>query len=130
MRVRKRVTLMVVTVTAIFGICWGTNQVVYLLRNVASNNIHLVTIAAVNTMVMFNSAVNPFVYALLNKQFREKIKRVIFCSRSLAWVHPTREHDSIELANVTTQPTNKAGSCSRGFSVPGVLVSSRRAPLF
>lgn len=80
MKVRKRVTLMIVIVTAIFGICWGTNQVIYLLRNVASVNIDLATIATVNTMVMFNSAVNPFVYALMNQQFREKIKGMILCS--------------------------------------------------
>lgn len=104
MKVRKRVTLMIVTVTAIFGICWGTNQVIYLLRNVASNNIHLVTIATVNTMVMFNSAVNPFVYALMNKQFREMIKRMILCSGFLtSRVHPMPKHDDTctELANET-----------------------------
>jgi len=104
MKVRKRVTLMIVTVTAIFGICWGTNQVIYLLRNVALNTIHLVTVATVNTMVMFNSAVNPFVYALMNKQFREMIKRMILCSGFLtSRVHPMPKHDDTctEHANET-----------------------------
>ncbi len=73
MRMRKRVTLMVVTVTTIFGICWGTASVVYVLYHVASYNIGLVPTVIINIMVLFNSAVNPFVYALLNKQFREKI---------------------------------------------------------
>ena len=34
-------------------------------------------IAAVDMMVLFNSAVNPFVHALLNHRFRQNIKRVI-----------------------------------------------------
>ena len=104
MKVRKRVTLMIVIVTAIFGICWGTNQVVYLLRNVASNNIQLVTIATVNTMVMFNSAVNPFVYALMNQQFREKIKRMILCSGLITSRvhHLAARADDIGRTNETT----------------------------
>ena len=107
MRVRKRVTLMSVTVTAIFGICWGTNQVIYLLRNVTLNKIHLVTIVTINTMVMFNAAVNPFVYALVNKQFRDQIKRMILRSGFLtSRVRPAREHDIKELGNETTTQEN------------------------
>lgn len=102
MKVRKRVTLMIVIVTAIFGICWGTDQVIYLLRNVASINIDLVTIATVNTMVMFNSAVNPFVYALMNQQFREKIKGMILCSGFMtSRVHHSEGADDTGRANET-----------------------------
>ena len=64
---RKRVTLMVVAVTVIFGICWGTASVVYVLHYTTSYNIGFVPIACANIMILFNSAVNPFVYALLNQ---------------------------------------------------------------
>ncbi|KAL9957199.1 hypothetical protein ACROYT_G038808 [Oculina patagonica] len=83
-RVRKRVTLMVVTITAIFGICWGTDSVVYVLNYAKSFNIGPVTSAITYTMVLFNSAVNPFVYALFNKQFREKMKGMLCCTGSSA----------------------------------------------
>ena len=129
-RVRKRVTLMIVTVTAVFGICWGTNQVIYLLRNVASDNINVVTIATANTMVMFNSAVNPFVYALMNKQFREKTKRMIVCTESsTSRLHPTPKHGNTDLTNDTIQPTDVTGPCFMELQVPGVVIFSRRAPL-
>ena len=98
MRVRKRVTLMIVTVSAIFGICWGMDQVVYTLKFTASYNIGPVPIAIANTIVLFNSAVNPFVYSLLNQQFREKMKKTICCTGSSAPVaYPTRESQDIDL---------------------------------
>ena len=40
-------------------------------------------IAAVDMMVLFNSTVNPFMYALLNHRFRQNIKRVIWRSDTL-----------------------------------------------
>ncbi|KAL9957242.1 hypothetical protein ACROYT_G038854 [Oculina patagonica] len=110
-RVRKRVTLMVVAITAIFGICWGTASVVYVLHYVTSYNIGPVPLAITNTMVLSNSAVNPFVYALLNQQFKEKMKKMICCIAS-SRVHPTQEPQVIEIADNTTHPTHAAGPCS------------------
>ena len=95
---------MVVIVSVIFGICWGTSTVVYILKYVTSCNIGPVPVAIANTMVLFNSAVNPFVYALLSQQFREKIKRMIYCTSSSLELrnHPMREprnDQNIELAD-------------------------------
>jgi len=80
-RVRKRVSLMVLTVSTIFGICWGTSSVAYTLRAFDPSSVGPVPIAIANTMVLFNAAVNPYVYALVNQQFREKMKRLICCTR-------------------------------------------------
>ena len=33
--------------------------------------------AVSNLMVLFNSAINPFVYALLNHSFRRKVKAIL-----------------------------------------------------
>ena len=109
MRVRKRVTLMVLIISVIFGICWGTDVAVYVIKYAASYDIGPVPVTIANTMVLFNCAVNPFVYALLNKQFREKMKRMIFCtSCSAVRVHPTWEPQAMEQAVSTTYPTHKA----------------------
>ncbi|XP_078346934.1 pyroglutamylated RF-amide peptide receptor-like [Oculina patagonica] len=113
MRVRKRVTLMVLAVTAIFGICWGAESVEYVLRQFPSLNISPVVIAIVDTMVLFNAAVNPFLYALLNQQIREKMKEMICCIDSLAHrVQPMPQTQDIELADNTTHPTQAAGPSS------------------
>ncbi|KAL9957218.1 hypothetical protein ACROYT_G038828 [Oculina patagonica] len=115
MRVRKRVTLMVVAVTAIFGICWGTNSVVYVLNVAKSYNIGPALLAIVDTMVLFNSSVNPFVYALLNQQFRKRMKRLLCCTDpSAPRVHPTREPLSQDIEfdskqQVRTHPTHTEG---------------------
>ncbi|XP_020626535.1 tyramine receptor Ser-2-like [Orbicella faveolata] len=96
-RVRKRVTLMVVAVSAIFGICWGTSSVAYTLRAFDPSSVGPVPIAIANTMVLFNAAINPFVYALLNKQFREKMKILICCtSFCVSRVYPPRQSQRLE----------------------------------
>ena len=108
-RVRKRITSMILTVSVIFGICWGMDQVVYSLKFTASYNIGPVPIAIANTMVLFNAAVNPFVYALLNQKFKEKMKRMICCTGcSIPIAHPTQEPQNIELTNSTTHPSHPA----------------------
>ena len=97
-RVRKRITLMLAVVSGIFAICWGTIQVLYSLLHCTSYEISPVVVAISNTMVLFNSAVNPFVYALSSENFREKVKGMI-CKTV---VHPTGEGQSID-PNTTPQ---------------------------
>ena len=115
MRIRKRVTSMVVAVSAIFGICWGTSSTAYTLRAFEPSSVGPVPIAIANTMVLFNAAINPFVYALLNQQFREKMKCIVCCTGCFARrVHPMREPQNMELATTNnTQSSQTAGACSQ-----------------
>ncbi len=124
-KVRKRVTLMVVAVTAIFGICWCTASVVFLLQNAASYNIGPIPFAISNKMVLFNSAVNPFVYALLNQQFREKMKGMFCCnSNAPSMVHPTVKLRNIGLVENNTPQTHTVEQCSTEWCVHYNLVVS------
>ena len=92
---------MAVIVSAIFGVCWPPD----LILHVVANGLSPVVFSVTYTMIMFNSAVNPFAYALINQRFREKIKKMIRCRSSSVspLVHATREPQDIEMANNTTQ---------------------------
>ena len=57
--VRKRITLMVITVSVMFAICWGAESVEYVLRIVSNLNIIFVHITTVDMKMLFNSAANP-----------------------------------------------------------------------
>lgn len=80
-RVRKRVTLIAITVSVIFGVCWLTQSVSYVLMfHIRAHVFGNVIYVASTTMIMVNSAINPFVYALLSQRFRKKVKAMLSCT--------------------------------------------------
>ena len=103
MKVRRRVTLMVVVVTAIFGFCWGINQIVHIFKFFSSYTVGALPTVVANTMVLLNSSINPFVFALLNQQFRERMKSVICCTDcTKSKIHPASESHDFELGDNIT----------------------------
>ncbi|XP_068708163.1 pyroglutamylated RF-amide peptide receptor-like [Montipora foliosa] len=96
LKVRKRVTLMVVTVSVIFAVCWISGAITYLVA-IFSPTFGPGDVAYVtqSTVVMFNSAVNPIVYALINQQFIQKIKYMM-CCRCRPKIHPIRKERKME----------------------------------
>lgn len=76
---------MVVTVSAILVISWGADVILHLLEEHAAGTVKLspLAIPIAHTLLMFNSAINPFAYALLNQRFRKKMRQMIL-SRSFA----------------------------------------------
>ena len=104
MKVRKRVTLMAIAVSVIFAVCWLTDSINYVLTfYVPEHEVGNVIFVAATTLVMFNSAVNPILYALLSQRFREKIKRMMCYSRR-SFVNrnnTTRELRTLEVINCT-----------------------------
>ena len=104
---------MVVTVSIIFSICWMTDAVIFLLSyHSTTNSPSDVTWTIAAVMILFNSAVNPFVYGLINQRFREKIKGMIYCMpRSSNEIHVTRDTLEPLPANIPAQPTQLVKLC-------------------
>ena len=72
---------MVLTVTTLFEISWISDTVLHLLRDFEPYTISDVANPVTHTTIAFNSAVNPFAYALINQRFREKMKGML-CNSS------------------------------------------------
>ena len=102
LKLRKRVTLAVVVVSVIFGVCWITDSIVYIVSHFNTESFGPAVYSVSNTMIMLNSAVNPFVYGLVNQRFRRKIKIMLGCTfTSRVRVHVSRETHSTEMWNST-----------------------------
>ena len=108
LKARKRVTLMVVTVSVIAVISWGSDAILHLFeQHIGSIKLSPFAITTVHTVIMFNSAVNPFAYALISQRFREKLKEMICCSPSsfitMSYVIQARRAQNIKMAPNTQQ---------------------------
>lgn len=119
LKMRKRVSLMVVTVSAMFAASWGADGIVHSIDDAGALKLNPLTIPIVHLIVTFNSAVNPFVYALINERFRRKMKEMMCCvSRShAARVPRTTEEVPLEHMgtgnNTGTEPNGTARVVTR-----------------
>lgn len=93
---------MLLTVSAIFGICWTTDIIAHSLDIFGSNKPIPYAIPIAHTMLMFNAAVNPFVYALMSRRFREKTKEML-CLTSASKGHPLRKPKDGKIPHDTKQ---------------------------
>lgn len=115
LKVRKRVTLMAVIVSVIFGVCWGTIQVLYTLHSFKVFQLSPFVIAISNILVLFNSTINPFVYALLSENFRQKVKGMVGWPK--AAVDATTELQHIEVRTATDKSNIPDASTNTTTSV-------------
>ena len=107
---RRRVTLMVIAITAIFGICWVPDIIAHSIDYYTSLSTSYSAYAVIHMLVLFNSTVNPFVYALTSQSFREKLKGVICCRSTLSkgvW------------STITRKPTDAKKSSENGNNKKG-----------
>ena len=82
LRLRKRATLTAVTISAILVISWGAEGILHLIQEYdGSVKLSPLTTPIAHAVLIFNSAVNPFAYALLSQRFRKKMKQMV-CPRS------------------------------------------------
>ena len=80
---RKRATLVVISVSIIYAICWVPVLVMYTVTHTLPNQelysrFHRVTIL----LAMFNSCINPVVYSFTSARFRKQFLRLLRCTRT------------------------------------------------
>ena len=79
---RKRVTKTLVTLSVIYVVCWFPNLFINLITYyIESSFLSSIGYLVSELLVLLNSSINPFVYALQSKQFREAVKNIICCHK-------------------------------------------------
>ena len=118
MKVRKRVTKMVLTVSVIYGLCWMPNLTIYALNYFSpSQNYGDVTYITSIVLVTCNSTVNPFIYVFVNQRFRRKTKSLLGCHMICGnRVEPSNgsSNHTHDRANTVTHPTLAEDTCPGG----------------
>ena len=95
---------MVVTVSVIFALCWMSGATTYLVAFYSPVfGAGDVAYVSESTVIMFNSAINPIVYALVNQQFSNKIKYML-CYRCRSGIDPARKERNLGDTNLSVVP--------------------------
>ncbi|UJR28626.1 hypothetical protein I4U23_009859 [Adineta vaga] len=98
---QRRVTKMVIVVTLAFAVCWLPIHALELMKCAHSSRLNLLihlyprvlyTIRAVtHALAYFNSCLNPYLYALLNRNFCLDLVDIMSTSNFFCKYRPTRE---------------------------------------
>ena len=101
LKVRKRVTLTVITVSIIFGVTWLADTFNFVLH-FYKPSFNKLTFAATSIFVLFNSAINPILYALINQRYKEKMKGILRCKcRPEPNRISVKNHEKVEIAIIS-----------------------------
>ena len=88
---------MVLIVTAIFAICWCADSILHLLERFYFHENLPLGRAIIHSSLTCNAAVNPVAYALINKSFRVKMKKILSsssCRSATAMAFPLQQNKS------------------------------------
>ena len=82
LRSKKRITIMVILVSVIYVICWVPALIIYFLTNVLpSESMYSVPHKTTIVLATFNSSINPVVYSLRSRQFRQNLYKLVQCGK-------------------------------------------------
>ncbi|XP_059112685.1 pyroglutamylated RF-amide peptide receptor [Peromyscus eremicus] len=99
-RKKKRAVIMMVTVVALFAVCWAPFHIVHMMIEYSNfeKEYDEVTIkmifAIVQIIGFFNSICNPIVYALMNENFKKNFESAVCCCVVKETFSPARRHGS------------------------------------
>ena len=80
LRARKRITKMLIILVVLYALCWFPNLIInvvlyYVYDEALASTGYLIS----EVLVLLNSSINPFVYAIQSQQFRRGMKRAFLC---------------------------------------------------
>lgn len=85
METRKKVTKMLMAITAIYGICWIPNLIFYVVWCFYLHGNVMYTINEVFlVLLLVNSSINPIVYAAQNRLFRRRMVEILCGCKKLS----------------------------------------------
>lgn len=109
LRYRKSVTKMLIVISVIYIIGWVPTLCVFVLVFWSKAFQAGQVIGAVTAiLVVFNSAVNPYAYALQSKEFRKRLKNYIFCCQCRLVVFPVSDSSTQHSAAFNQTHVNNA----------------------
>ncbi|XP_036097877.1 pyroglutamylated RF-amide peptide receptor [Molossus molossus] len=114
-RKKKRAVVMMVTVVALFAVCWAPFHVVHMMMEYSNfeqehDEVTIKMIFAIVQIIGFsNSICNPIVYAFMNENFKKNFLSAVCCCVVRETPSPARRRGNSGLA--MTQ--KKAGLCPR-----------------
>ena len=106
LKVRKKMTKMLLVVTAVYGLCWTPIMLLYVLSYYSPSEYIQYGSNAYNIAIVFvclNSSINPFVYTLHSEQFRRSFKSILCCVEKRQEVRTNNK--AVRQPNVTLQMT-------------------------
>ncbi|XP_077984591.1 histamine H2 receptor-like [Glandiceps talaboti] len=102
----RNVLKMLVLVFLAYAICWGPNQVMFMLYCMGVKiDFYNAYYQFTTVLGFFNTAINPFIYALKYKQFQNGIK-LVFCPRLLGLVGDVSALTGMEDINLSSSKPN------------------------
>ena len=93
---------MVITVSIVFGVTWLADTFNFVLYYYKPS-FNQLTYAATSILILFNSAINPILYALINQRFKEKMKGILSgkCRAEPDGMFSVKKHEKVEIAVIS-----------------------------
>ncbi|EDV28785.1 uncharacterized protein TRIADDRAFT_52024 [Trichoplax adhaerens] len=95
---RRRVTTMCFVSSAALVVCWLPNEIYFVMMNFEIIDYSFIVHGVTKTLVIFNSCINPFIYAATNRAYRRSIFQFITRKHNY---YKARTHRLTSIANTS-----------------------------